>query len=125
MNKLTKNQVILIHQKIIQLTGGKTGIRDEGLLESALASPFITFAGIELYPTLEEKAARLGYGLIQNHAMFDGNKRLAIHCMLLFLLINNVKLSYTLKEAETIVLKLAKHEASQNDLVDWIHTHKK
>ena len=125
MNRLTLQQVLMMHETIIAQTGGSQGFRDIGLLSAALAAPFVTFSGQELYPTVEEKASRLGYGLIKNHAMIDGNKRLAFHCMLMFLLINQIRLSYTLKEAEKLVLDVASDKASLEDLYDWIQQHKK
>lgn len=125
MNRLTKPQVIAIHRQIIQKTGGTEGIRDDGLLESALEAPFLEFAGIPLYPTLEEKAARLAYGIAQNHAMVDGNKRLAVHCMLLFLLLNGKDLDYTLKEMETVILQTANHQMDPKTLAVWIRQHEK
>lgn len=75
MKLLTKKQIILLHRQLINETGGSDGIRDEGLLESAVLSPFQTFDGSELFPSVEEKAARLDFGLIKNHAFADGNKR--------------------------------------------------
>lgn len=125
MNKLTLCQVLMMHETIIAQTGGSQGIRDKGLLAAALAAPFASFSGQELYPTIEEKAARLAYGLIKNHAMVDGNKRLAFHCMLMFLLINQVRLFYSLKEAEAIILAVASNQSSLEDLHRWIKSHKK
>ena len=94
---LSKEQIIAIHDTLIDDTGGSYGIRDIGLLESALSAPFQTFDKAELYPTLYEKAARLGYGLVENHAFLDGNKRIAAHTMLLFLTVNGIQLKYTQK----------------------------
>lgn len=125
MNKLTLSQVLMMHETIIAQTGGSQGIRDKGLLAAALAAPFASFSGQELYPTIEEKAARLAYGLIKNHAMVDGNKRLAFHCMLMFLLINQIRLFYSLKEAEEIILAVASNQSSLEDLHQWIQSHKK
>jgi len=78
MIRLTKGQVLQMHAELIAATGGSSGIRDEALLDAALAAPFMSFGGMDLYPSLEQKAARLGYGLIKNHAMIDGNKLSAI-----------------------------------------------
>lgn len=75
MKRLSKEQVLKLHSQLIESFGGSDGVRDENLLDSALESPFQTFDGEELYPTLQAKAARLGYGLIKNHCMIDGNKR--------------------------------------------------
>ena len=82
MNYLSKEQIILLHDMLIKETGGIKGVRDEGLLESAIASPFQTFDNTELFPTALEKAVRLGYGLIGNHAFIVGNKRIGAHAML-------------------------------------------
>lgn len=85
MIKMTKEQVLLLHTQLIEATGGSDGIRDVGLLESALESPFQSYGGEELYPSIQAKAARLCYGLVKNHAMIDGNKRIGVHAMLVFL----------------------------------------
>lgn len=82
MIRLTKEQILLLHSNIIKMTGGSVGIRDIALLESALESPFQSYAGEELYPSIQANAARLCYGLVKNHAMVDGNKRIGVHTML-------------------------------------------
>lgn len=79
---LSKQQIIDLHTELINETGGIHGLQDEGLLESALAAPFQTYGGYELFPTIYHKAARLGYGLVNNHAFIDGNKRIDAHAML-------------------------------------------
>ena len=84
MIRLTKKQVLMLHTQLIEATGGCDGIRDEGLLDSALESPFRSFGGEELYPSIQSKAARLCYGLVRNHALIDGNKRIGAHTMLVF-----------------------------------------
>ena len=89
---LSKEQIILLHHQLILKTGGTDGIRDEGLLESALEAPFQSFDGIELYPSVQQKAARLGYGLVKNHAFLDGNKRIGAHAALVFLALNKIDL---------------------------------
>lgn len=68
MKKLTKEQIILLHRELIKETGGTDGIRDDGLLESALSAPFQSFNGVDSFPSIQQKAARLGFGLIKNHA---------------------------------------------------------
>ena len=85
MKKLSKKQILMLHTQLIQQTGGSDGVRDYNLLDSALENPFQSFGGEELYPTIQAKAARLGYGLIKNHCMIDGNKRIGTHAMLVFL----------------------------------------
>lgn len=85
MKRFTKKQAVMLHELLIDKTGGSRGLRDEGLLESALVSPFQTFGGEELCPNAEQKAARLCYSLIKNHPFADGNKRIGILAMLVFL----------------------------------------
>ena len=98
MIKLTKEQILLLHTQLIETTGGSDGIRDLGLLESALESPFQSYSGEELYPSIQAKAARLCYGLVKNHAMIDGNKRIGCHATLVFLELNGYEMEYTQKE---------------------------
>lgn len=112
-----------LHDHLIAETGGQPGLRDEGLLESALAAPFAAFGSEELYPTLVQKAARLGYGLAKNHAFIDGNRRIAAHAMLTFLALNGVEPRYTQQELSDIFLKLAAGEAEYEDLLTWIKEH--
>lgn len=123
MKILSKRQIIALHGDLITETGGQPGLRDEGLLESAVAAPFASFGTEELYPTLRQKAARLGYGLVQNHAFVDGNKRIAAHATLTFLALNGVELQYTQEELSNIFLKLASGEAKYEDLLAWIIEH--
>ena len=95
MKRLSKEQILMLHSQLIEQTGGTTGVRDFNLLESAIETPFQAFGGEELYPTIQAKGARLGYGLIKNHCMLDGNKRLGTHAMLVFLALNGIELRYT------------------------------
>ena len=111
------------HGNLIPQRGGPPGLRDEGLLESAVAAPFASFGTEELYQTLRQKAARLGYGLVQNHAFVDGNKRIAAHATLTFLALNGVELEYTQEKLSDIFLKLASGEAKYEDLLAWIIEH--
>ena len=124
MIRPTKRQVLRMHEELIATTGGSSGIRDESLLEAALAAPFVSFGGVDLYPTLEQKAARLGYGLIKNHAMIDGNKRIGAHTMLVFLVLNGIRLQYTQEELYTIILDVAAGKSSQDNLLTWIQNRK-
>ena len=123
MKILNKRQVLLLHSALIAQSGGADGTRDEGLLDSALNAPFQTFAEQDLYPTVLEKAARLGYGLICNHPFLDGNKRIGTHAMLVFLDINQFSLSYTDNELIEIILRVAAGDAGYNELLDWLKTH--
>ena len=120
---LTKDQILQLHSQLIERFGGEEGIRDEDLLDSALNTPFQTFDGEELFPTIQAKAARLGYGSIKNHCMVDGNKRIGTHAMLIFLAINGFEYKYTQKELYEIILDIASGEKEYNDLLDWLITH--
>ncbi len=90
---LSKKQLILLHEQLLAETGGASGIRDKSLLESALYAPFQTFNQQDVYPSIQQKAARLGIGLTKNHAFIDGNKRIGAHAMLVFLALNQINLS--------------------------------
>lgn len=99
------------------------GLRDEGLLDSAVNAPMQTFGGEELYPTILEKAARLGYGLIHNHPFTDGNKRIGTHAMLVFLDINNIMLSYEDDDLIAVILRVASGQANEQELQEWLKSH--
>ncbi len=125
MIKLTKKQILMLHRQLIEETGGKDGIRDENLLESALEAPFQSFGGEELFPGTQAKAARLCYGLVKNHAMVDGNKRIGAHAMLVFLALNGYELAYSQKELSDIILDVASGKTGCEELLDWIIKHQK
>lgn len=120
---LSKEQIIKLHTQLIAETGGSEGIRDEKLLESAIAAPFQSFGDEEAFPSLQQKAARLGYGLIKNHAFVDGNKRIGTHVMLVFLALNKIELEYTQQELSDIILKVAVDEYSFENLLKWVLEH--
>ena len=120
---LTKDQIVLLHEQLVAETGGSAGIRDEKLLESAIYSPLQSFGDIELFPTIAEKAARLGFGLIRNHAFIDGNKRIGAHAMLIFLAVNGIDVEYTQKELCDIIIQVASGEKDYSDLLIWLKVH--
>ena len=120
MKTLSKNQVTALHSALIREFGGIDGIRDEGLLESALAAPFQTFGGEPVYPSLQAKAAQLGFGLIRNHPFVDGNKRIGAHTMLVFLAVNGIELRYEQQELIDIVLSVAAGQIDRQGLLQWI-----
>lgn len=122
---LSKEQVLLLHRQLIEATGGSAGIRDERLLESALSNPFQSFGGEELYPSIQAKAAQLCFGLVKNHPMMDGNKRLGTHAMLVFLALNGYELSYSQKELSDTILAVASGEIGSADILQWIIEHQK
>lgn len=120
---LSKEQIIALHSQLIQETGGIDGVRDDGLLDSALAAPFQSFEGTEVYPSIQQKAARLGYRLVKNHAFVDGNKRIGAHAMLIFLMLNKIELDYTQNELSDTFLKIAAGKLTGEKLFHWILDH--
>ena len=123
MKRLNREQIIKLHEMLLKETGGIPGFRDVSLLESAINSPFQTFDKVSLYPTLERKAARLGYGIVKNHPFLDGNKRIGLLAMLTFLEINGIELQYTDEELIKIGLALADGTFSEKQLLTWISFH--
>lgn len=123
MKKLSKKQILMLHTQLIQQNGGSEGVRDYNLLDSALETPFQSFGGDELYPTIQAKAARLGYGLIKNHCMIDGNKRIGTHSMLVFLALNGIELKYMQKELYETILDVAAGKIEYEDLLQWVLDH--
>lgn len=123
MIKLTKEQVVSIHSSLIKASGGTDGVRNECLLESALESPFQTFDGHDLYPSIIQKAARIGYSLVSNHSFIDGNKRIGIHIMLVFLAINGIDISCTQEDLIKIGLSLADDTMTFEELSVWLSSH--
>ena len=123
MKILTKRQIILLHEQLINETGGSHGLKDEGVLESALSAPFQEFEAFSPYPTIQQKAARLAYGLIMNHPFIDGNKRSGAHTMLAMLLINGIELEYTQQELIDIILEVAAGNVGYDDLLRWVLEH--
>ena len=123
MKVLSKQQILMLHSMLVAQSGGMDGLRDEGLLESAVNAPLQIFEGQELYPTVLEKAARLGYGLIHNPPFFDGNKRIGTHAMLVFLDINNITLSYEDDDLIAAILRVASGNMDDSELLEWLKTH--
>ncbi|MDR2686156.1 MAG: type II toxin-antitoxin system death-on-curing family toxin [Oscillospiraceae bacterium] len=123
MITLKKNEVLELHKLAIQEHGGSHGVRDEGLLESAIYMPYMTFDGIDLYPSIEEKAAQLCFGLVKNHPFVDGNKRIGTLCMLLLLRANRVEVKCTEPELQDCILSLSRSELSPEELAAWLKTH--
>ncbi len=123
MIKFSKGKVLLLHQLIAEATGGSIGIRDEGLLESALETAFSSFGGQEFYPTKEEKGARLGYNLISNHAFVDGNKRIGVYVMLTFLEVNGIRLECTDDELVDVGIHVADGSMDYETLLAWVRAH--
>ena len=124
MKSLSRDQIVKLHKLCIEETGGSYGFRDEGMLDSALASPFQSFDGTDLYPTIEQKAARLGYGLVKNHAFIDGNKRIGTIAMLTLLSLNSIELNHSQEELSGIILEIAAGTMGYEELLEWVINHK-
>ena len=123
MIRLNRKQIIMLHEQLINETGGSLEIRDEGLLESSIETVYQTFEGKELYPTLQAKAARLCYGLVKNHSFVDGNKRIGVHSMLILLSLNGFTLKYTQEELYTLILGIADGSITYEALLQWVLDH--
>ena len=124
MIKFDKEKVLLLQKLVIESSGGSAGVRDFNLLDLALESAFQTFDGKELYPSKEEKGARLGYGLVSNHAFVDGNKRIGLLVMISFLHINGIRIDFTDNELVDLGLSLASGKTDYIELLNWINCHK-
>ena len=124
MIKFSKEKVLLLHKLIAQETGGSIGVRDEGLLESALEAAFSGFGDKEFYPTKEEKGARLGYNLISNHAFVDGNKRIGMYVMLTFLEVNGIHMDCTNDDVSEAGLAVASGKMDYDALLQWVRDHR-
>ena len=124
MIKFSKDKVLLLHKLIAQETGGSIGVRDEGLLESALEAAFSGFGDKEFYPTKEEKGARLGYNLISNHAFVDGNKRIGMYVMLTFLEVNGIHMDCTNDDVAETGLAVASGKMDYDVLLQWVRDHR-
>lgn len=123
MIKFSKEKVLLLHQLIVAETGGANEVRDFNLLESALEGAYVTFDGKDLYPTKQEKAARIGYTLISNHAFVDGNKRIGMYVMLTFLEVNGIQMNCSNQDVIDAGLGVADGSMKYEQLLEWIMTH--
>ena len=119
----TVEDVLLLHRKLIERTGGAEGVRDLGLIESALARAEASFGGVEAHPSLEDKAAAVGCGLMQNHGFVDGNKRVGVTVLLLILRRNGVTLHYTQDELVQLGLSVAQGLLDVPQAAAWIRQH--
>ncbi|WP_084544306.1 type II toxin-antitoxin system death-on-curing family toxin [Chroogloeocystis siderophila] len=117
---LTLVEILELHRRILEQSGGASGIRDIGLLESAIAQPRMTFGGEDLYPSLLEKAAALGFSIIMNHPFVDGNKRTGHAATETFLVLNGLEISSSVDEQERLVLAIAAGELERKALVEWL-----
>ena len=124
MIRFSNDKVKALHQMMAEATGGSVGVRDEGLLDSAVQGAFATFGGAELYPSAEEKAAKLGYSLISNHAFVDGNKRIGIFVMLCFLELNGIRIEAEDEDVVKLGLGTADGSLDQDGVLEWIRSHR-
>lgn len=121
---LTIKELIVFHERIISKSGGSSGIRDLGLIKSALQRPYATFDGMDLYDTTEKKISVLVYSLISNHGFVDGNKRVGVAILVLLCKLNNVLIKFTQDELIDLGLNVASGKLNDLDIYDWILTHK-
>ena len=115
------NDIMEFHAELESNSVISEGIRDLGLIESAVNMPFQTFDGLNLYPTVEERAAHLFFGLVKNHGFIDGNKRVAVHAMLIYLAINYIVFDYSAQEIEELVVGVASGDVEVEDVISWIY----
>ncbi len=120
MRSLTISEVLETYQRVMLQSGGLIGIRDFGALESVIAQPYMTFGGNELYPSLAEKAAALGFSLIQNHPFMDGNKRTGHAVMAMFLAMNGYKINASIDEQTEVILSVASGKLNREGFTKWL-----
>jgi death on curing protein len=123
MRYLTVGEVLELHRQVITRTGGSAGVRDQGALESAVVQPCMPFSEEDLYPTLVEKAAALGFSLIQNHPFVDGNKRVGHAAMEMFLVLNSYQIVASVDEQEQIILQVVAGKLKREGFTDWLRVH--
>jgi death-on-curing protein len=123
MRYLTLGEVVELHRRLLAQSGGAAGIRDLGLLESALAQPRATFDGNDLHPTIVDKAAAVGFALVANHPFVDGNKRVGHAAMEVFLVLNGFEIDATVNEQERLMLDAASGLTDRAALVEWLKGH--
>jgi len=123
MRYLTLNEVLELHQRVIEQTGGPAAVRDFGALQSAVAQPRMSFGGADLYPTIQEKAAAICLSLVKNHPFLDGNKRVGHAALETFLVLNGHEIASSIDDSERVILGVASGAVSREQLVDWLKEH--
>ncbi len=123
MKRLDHRLILLLHRQLLEEFGGSPGVRDQGLLDAAIAAVDASFAGVERYVTVEEKAARLAFGLVSNHAFVDGNKRIGVHAMLVMLAVNGIEVDATNDAVIELGMSLAQGSRDSEGVLQWIHAH--
>ena len=124
MKRISIEKILQLHEKMIEATGGDSGIRDIGLLDSALSNAYATFDGVDLFKTVEQKCASICFGIINNHPFLDGNKRMGIFVMLVLLEYNNILLNYSQDKLINLGLGIAQGKYKQEEILQWIESHK-
>lgn len=120
MRYLALSEVLRLHSALIASSGGSSGVRDLGRIQSALAQPMVTFDEVELYPSLVEKAAAMGFALIQGHAFIDGNKRIGHAAIEVFLVLNGFEIFESVDEQERAILAVASGALSREAFTVWL-----
>ena len=120
MRSLSVDDIIYIHSQVIAESGGSSGLRDLGALESSVAQPWQSFHGVDLYPHLVAKAAALGFFLASNHPFVDGNKRVAHAALVVTLRMNGYYLVAAIDEQEEIMLQLASGKLTREPFEEWV-----
>ncbi len=123
MRYLSLAEILDLHERVLADSGGASGVRDIGALESSVSQPHVTFAGQDLYPDLVAKAAALCHSLVMNHAFVDGNKRVGHAAMETFLLLNGFEIQCDVAEQERVVLQLAAGNLSRKAFTEWARQH--
>lgn len=125
MRGITVEQILMLHKKMIDMTGGAEGLRNIDLLESAINNAYATFGGNDLYPSIEDKVANTCFCIICNHPFVDGNKRMGIYVMLILLELNGIKLEFSQNELINLGLSIADGQLRALDIKNWIEQHKR
>ena len=123
MRPLTLGEVVELHQLVLTHSGGASGIRDLGLLESALAQPSATFDGVDLHHAILDKAAALGFALVANHPFIDGNKRVGHAAMEVLPVLNGYEIDAAVDEQERLMLDVASGALDRTELARWLNRH--
>lgn len=120
---LTLSELLVLYQHVIEQSGGLNGVRSIENLESAVAQPRMTFEGQDIYPSLAEKAAALGYSIIMNHPFMDGNKRAGHAAMETFLFLNGYEINASDDEQEKLILDVAAGLMNRAIFAAWLDAH--
>ncbi len=123
MKKLSLRQVLILHEIMIRKHGGSSGIRDMGMLESAINRPFATFQGEDLYPDIYMKSGAFIQSIVKNHPFLDGNKRTAYSGAYTFLKLNEIVITAKEKEAVKFMVSVANENLSVDEIATWLKKH--